>query len=57
MHCVLVNLRDAVAYEAVVEWVPPPNFGLRFLASHNLNGKFDPKMRLAHNLWLERRGR
>ena len=51
----LLNLRDAIAYEAVVEWARPPSYGLKFLSSHDLEGEVVPKMLFAKSLWLARR--
>lgn len=56
-HCLLVNLRDAVAHDVTVEWMRPPNFGLKFLESHKLENQSRPNLQLAQRLWMQRRGR
>jgi len=35
---VLIDIRNAVAYEAEVVWLRAPEFGLRFLSKHSLRG-------------------
>jgi hypothetical protein len=35
-ECVLINLKDAIAYEAHLEWRRPPAFGIKFLKAHDL---------------------
>lgn len=55
-NCVLINLLEATAYEASVEWAQPPIFGLKLLKAHNLQGTLDPRLNFAKKLWLARRG-
>jgi hypothetical protein len=55
-NCVLINLLEAVAYEATVEWAQPLKFGLKLLQAHKFQGTIDPKMNFAKKLWLAHRG-
>lgn len=54
--CVLINLKDAVAYVSHIEWGRPLCYGLRFIDSYHLEGAVPSKLLFAKRLWLARRG-
>lgn len=56
-ECVFVNLAEATAHTATVEWRRHPMFGLKFIESYELEGQTDSTMQFAKALWLERRMR
>jgi hypothetical protein len=41
---VLIDTRNAIAYESEVAWLKAPEFGLRFLSTHSLRGGLPPHM-------------
>jgi hypothetical protein len=41
---VLIEMRNAIAYESEVAWLKAPEFGLRFLSTHSLRGGIPPHM-------------
>ena len=41
---VLVDTRNAIAYEAEVVWMKPPDFGIRFLTTHAVRGALPPHL-------------
>lgn len=53
-ECVLIDLPNARAYEASIEWARPPNYGINFLKAHDLRGDLEPKLLFAKKLWLAR---
>jgi hypothetical protein len=42
---VLVDTKNAMAYESEVVWLRPPEFGLKFLATHSVRGELPPHLR------------
>lgn len=41
---VLIDTRNAIAYEAEVVWLKAPEFGLKFLSRHSLRGQLPPQL-------------
>lgn len=41
---VLIDTRNAIAYEAEVIWMKTPDFGVRFLATYALRGGLPPHL-------------
>ena len=56
-ECILIDLANAMAHTATVEWRSHPSFGVRFVKSYALEGQTDPVMQFAKALWQERRKR
>jgi hypothetical protein len=42
---VLIDTRNAIAYEAEVIWLKAPEFGLKFLSTHSLRGDLPAHLR------------
>ncbi len=55
--CIFINLANAMAHTAMVQWRRHPMFGLKFIESYKLEGQTDPNMLFAKKLWMERRRR
>ena len=45
-------MRDGMAYEGVVKWVRPPEYGIAFLAAHALNDLTNPELQYLRKLSL-----
>jgi PilZ domain len=56
-RCIFINVREGTAYEAIVVWIQPPLWGLRFLESYHLEQLSDPALQFIKRLWLQRRAR
>lgn len=49
----LVEVRRGVAHRARIVWSSPPEYGLAFEASHELNEACSPELRAIRRLWLD----
>jgi PilZ domain len=47
----LIVKREGVAYEASIAWSTPPEFGLSFHQSFQLNGPLPPHLAFLHKAW------
>ena len=48
----LIDMRSGTAYECVVAWIRPPQFGLRFVHQHNLQYVTNPNLAFLRRLWV-----
>lgn len=56
-RCILVNLKEGMAYQVIVQWIHLPLAGLRCLETYRLQDLSDSKLMFVRRLWQERRGR
>lgn len=56
-HCHFLQLKDGIAYDAVVEWLRLPEAGLTISNPYSLRDSSDPKYKQMRWLWQERRMR
>ena len=49
----LIEVRAGVAYDCEVSWRRVPEFGLKFLARHDLTKNTDPEMLVLKRVWVE----
>jgi PilZ domain len=56
-QCHFIQLKDGIAYDAVVEWLRLPEAGLRISNPYSLRDSSDPKYSQMRLLWQERRMR
>lgn len=56
-HCHFVQLKDGIAFDAIVQWIRLPEIGLKISDPVSLKETTDAKYKHLRGLWMERRNR